>query len=141
MSATATIGRYVADHTERGECKCGRCADVGQKPDPSGPHTVDMIFFKAAKKGESTAEEFERLTREHRGEFADCDPFDGEEHGFIELGAWIGDQGMALLYMALGSLLGIFDLLTPRTMLPAGIDDVVIMDMAGAGWVTVKRKP
>jgi hypothetical protein len=91
-----------------------------------------------ARKGELDAQEFKRLTEAHRGELADCNPFDGKEHGYIELGAWIGDQGAALLYMALGSLLGVFELLTPRTMLP-DIDSETAMDLAGKGLVTVKR--
>jgi hypothetical protein len=134
-----TIAKYVAEHTERGECKCGRCADVGNKSDPTGPHTVDMMFFLVAKAGCPTAEEFARLTKEHRSEFSECNPFDGKEHGFIELGSWIGDQGAALLYMALGSLLGIFDLLTPRTVLP-GLDEATAMELAGGGLVTVKKR-
>jgi len=133
------VGQYVAEHTERGECKCGRCADVGDKPDPAGPHTIDMIFFKVARKGEPDAQEFKRLTEAHLGEFEECNPFDGKEHGYIELGAWIGDQGAALLYMALGSLLGVFELLTPRNMLP-DIDDETAMSLAGKGLVTVKAK-
>ena len=137
-----SLGKYVMEHIERGECKCGRCIDRGTKPDPLA-HTADMIFFLAAKRGEPTVEEFERLTREHRGEFTDCDPLDGEEHGYLELGGWIGDQGMALQYMALGSLLGIFDLLTPRSVLGkslTGIDEKFALEMAGLGYVTVKRR-
>lgn len=136
------IAKYVADHTERGECKCGRCIDVGSAPDPSGPHTVDMIMFKVAAKGEPSADEFRRLTREHQGYYAQLNVFDGAEHGYIELGGWIGDQGMALRYMALGAALGVFDLLTPRTILPAGtLPEEMIMQAAQNGFVTVRARP
>jgi hypothetical protein len=80
------------------------------------------------------------LTREHRGEFGPCDPLDGREHSYLELGGWIGDQGRALQYMALGSLLGVFDLLTPRSVIGPTIDEQLAMKLAGAGYVTVKRR-
>lgn len=132
------LGEYVDAHTDRGECKCGRCRDVGTKPDPIG-HTADMVFFLVAKKDEPSAAEFEALTKAHPGDWQECDPLDGKEHSYLELGAWLGDQGVALRYMALGSLLGVFDLLTPRTMLPA-LDEDLVMEMAGAGYITVQRK-
>lgn len=138
-----TIQEYVMEHTERGECKCGRCIDVGNKADPNG-HTADMIFFKVAlrpdKDGhDANAEEFMRLAKAHVGDFCAVNLEDEHEHSYLELGGWIGDQGIALQFMALGSLLGVFDLLTPRTMLP-GIDLQVVMTIAGAGLVTIKRK-
>lgn len=133
----ATLHEYIISHTERGECKCGQCIDVGDKPDQQG-HTADLIFFKVAAKGLLDSDEFARLSREHRGEFGACDPFDGKEHGYMELGGWLGDQGIALRYMALGKLLGMFDLLTPRTVLGNTVPDELALQMAGAGLVTVK---
>ena len=35
---------------------------------------------------------------------------------YIELGAWIGDQGLALALMGLGSALGIWGIITPQTL-------------------------
>ena len=32
-------------YADRGECKCGRCIDKGEKADPTG-HVVDLVFFK-----------------------------------------------------------------------------------------------
>jgi len=131
--------QYVREHVERGECKCGRCSDVGNKPDPAS-HTADLIFFQTALRGQPTRDQFERLTREHRSEFGDgCDPLDGLEHSYLELGSWIGDQGMALEYMGLGHLLGVFDLLTPRTMFP-GVEDEVALELAGRGYLMVKAR-
>jgi hypothetical protein len=134
-----TIQQYVMDHTERGECKCGRCIDVGGKPDPQG-HTADMIFFKVSQDGDTKAEDFIRLSKENKGDYAQVDPFDGKEHGYIELGAWLGDQGVALQYMALGTLLGLFDLLTPRIVMPFLADENMIMQLAGGGLVTIVKK-
>jgi hypothetical protein len=132
-----TITDYIVAHVDRGECKCGKCIDVADKADPVG-HTADLVFFKVAAKGEPSADEFRRLTEQHKGEFADCNPFDGNEHGYMELGGWIGDQGLALMYMGLGAVLGVFELLTPR-LLP-GLPESLVMQMAGSGLVTVKTK-
>lgn len=131
------LGEYVVRYTERGECQCGVCIDKGDKPDPKG-HTADLMFFKVAKKDGATAEEFVRLSKEHAGEFGPCDPFDGKEHGYMELGGWIVDQGLAMMFMGLGHLLGVFDLLTPRTMLPKKLADEMGMKLAGQGMVMVK---
>lgn len=132
------LNQYVADHTERGECRCGQCCDRGDAPDPTG-HTADLIFFPVSRRLQPTREEFERLTREHCGEFGDCDPLDGREHSYLELGGWLGDQGAALRYMGLGALLGVFRLMTPRTMLGGDTDEGVAMAMAQAGLVAVQK--
>lgn len=137
------LADYVVMHTVRGECQCGLCIDRGDKPEPTG-HTVDMIFFKVASAGESTSREFKRLTALHRGEFNDVDPFDRNTHSYIELGGWIGDQGLAMQYMALGVLLGVFELHTPDTLLHCKIsDDTVRTQMAayGALGVTAVQEP
>ena len=133
---------YVLSHTDRGECKCGKCIDVGNKTDPTG-HTADLVFFKVALKGEPDADTFRRLTAEHRGEFGECNPFDGIDHGYMELGGWIGDQGLAMQYMALGTLLGEFKLLTPRTVLGADIPDQLVSQMVGSRFLSVvaAKKP
>ena len=128
------LREYVAEHTVRGECNCGRCVDRSDAPDPTG-HTVDMVFFKVAVKGSPDTEEFKRLSKSLTGDFTDCDPFDGHEHNFMELGGWIGDQGLAMQYMALGVLLGIFKLLSPKTML--GMDGELAVGLASNGLLAV----
>jgi hypothetical protein len=136
-----TIQHFVIEHTSRGECSCGKCFDVGNKSDLVG-HTADMVFFKVAAIGNPSVEEFRRLTAENRGEFSQCNPFDGKEHNYLELGAWIGDQGIAMQYMALGSLLGVFKLLTPITMLKLPANDLLVnllvKQMAGMGMISVQ---
>jgi hypothetical protein len=134
-SAITDLPTYVVEHTQRGECGCGLCIDRGNKPDPQ--HAVDNGFFKVALKNNPDIQTFLRLTLAHTGEFADVDPFDGKEHGYIELGAWIGDQGVALCYMALGHMLEAFTLMTPRSILGADTPDDLVQQMAGMGLVTV----
>jgi len=108
----ASLVDYVLRHTERGECNCGRCLDRGDKPDPDG-HTVDLGFFKVA-----------------------ANPLDGGEHNYMQLGGWIGDQGLAMQYMGLGVLLGVFKLLSP-SMLGITSDDPMFMQMIGAGFLSI----
>lgn len=131
-----TIADYVLSHTERGECRCGKCVDRGDAPDPPG-HTADVFFFPVASSGDPSADTFRALTASHGGEFASVDPFDGKEHSYIELGGWIGDQGLALRYMGLGALLGVFQLLTPK-MLPISAE--LQQQMAGMGMVSIQSK-
>ena len=130
---------YVRAHAIRGECRCGDCLDRGGAPGPAG-HTVDLVFFSAGRQGEPTAEAFRHLTRAHAPVYgAACDPLDGEQHGVTELGAFLGDQDLALLYMGLGTLLGIFELLTPKNMLPH-LPQEMQMEIAKLGMVTVVAK-
>ena len=131
----SALAKYVLTHTVRGECKCGHCADKGNTPDPT--HGVDMIFFQVslANVGDDLAEVQDQLTtlaQEHERSF---DPFDGKEHSYLELGAWIGDQGIALQFMALATMVGKAKLLTPRTM---GMPEDMVMSMAGAGLVGIQ---
>jgi len=136
------LTEYVEKYTDRGECKCGMCIDANPtRPDPDG-HVADMVFFKVVKIGEPDAEEFKRLYLAHVGEFNQIVWSDGKEHGYMEIGGWIGDQGLALRFMALGALLGVFELLTPYTVL--GLDPAderqrtIAMQAAGSGFVTIK---
>ena len=131
-----TLTDYVIDHTERGECRCGKCFDRGDNPDPTG-HSVDLVFFPIAAKNSPSALTFRELVGEHKGCYGDVDPLDGEEHTYLELGGWIGDQGLAMQFMGLGTLLGVFDLMTPKNMLP-GISDEQALEIAGMGLLSVK---
>jgi len=132
------LAKYVYAHTERGECKCGKCLDAGDSPDPTG-HTIDMVFFKVAAKDEPNLDGFKRLSAEAKhGDFGDIDPLDGAEHNYMELGAWIGDQGLAMLYMALGVSLGAFNLLSPAML---GLSGPEAMQFAGMGMLSIQAKP
>ncbi len=54
---------------------------------------------------------------------------------YIEVGGVLGDQGAALQLFALGQVLGLWTVITPRTL---GFDDAVdIRDMAGRGLVMI----
>jgi hypothetical protein len=127
---------YILAHTERGDCKCGKCFDTTGAPDPNG-HTVDMVFFKVAVKDSPSKEEFVRLSQDHHGEWGEVDPLDGKEHNYLELGGWIGDQGVAMMYMALGVSLGVFQLLSPAML---DLTGEMALHMAEAGLLSVQAK-
>ena len=139
------LHQFIANHVERGTCRCGKCSDhPGEDQQPNG-HTVDMVFFEVCAKDKPDADKLRELIAESRqGDHCELDPWDGKEHSYLEVGAWIGDQGLALMLMGLGSILGLWKLMTPR-MLP-GLPDELVMQMAGAGMVTImppegKREP
>lgn len=136
-----TLQDYVMANAERGACKCGKCADAPPNPEQHQPagHTADLVFFEVSARNGADAETLKRLVRENRqGEHCDVDVLDGKEHSYLELGGWIGDQGMALTLMGLGSVLGVWKLLTPKTVLGDLIPKALQMQMAGQGYVSVQ---
>jgi hypothetical protein len=138
---------FVRRHMVQGDCKCGKCIPpVKSKPDPTD-HAVNMVFFFAAMVEDPdthvmpTVEQFKKLTAEHQGSWDEVNPFDGGEHNYLTLGGWMGDQGTALLYMAMGVRLGVFTLLTPWTMMPKVMSEETAQHMAGMGMVSIVAKP
>jgi hypothetical protein len=126
-----SLADYVAEHAVRGACQCGRCFDAVADPQNHQPngHTADLVFFKVAQK-DADAEEFKKLVAV---EFPHW--LDGNEHSYLETGWDIGDQGLAMMAMGLGSILGTWKLLSPA-MLP--LPDDLKMQMAGAGYITIQ---
>ena len=105
------IFEFVNTYSERGDCVCGRCLDAPEAPQQPTGHTVDVSFFKVAlKQPPVSVDLFRSALKAHEPAFASCDPFDGQPHDFIELGRWVGDQGTALQLMAMGALLGLWNL-------------------------------
>lgn len=137
------LAEYVLAHTVTGECTCGKCFDSKDIPDPakavaqaSPPgHTVDMFFFKMTTRGEPDADTLKELIRQHKGEFCDIDILNGDEHGYIDVGGWIGDQQLALRLMGLGQLVGLWDILTSHAL---PVPDELKQQMAGMGMVCIR---
>ncbi len=122
------LWQYVREHTNRGECKCGRCIDAALDPKQPYGHTADLVFFEVSKTEDADVDTFANLVE---AEFPHW--LDGNEHSYMQMGGEIGDQGMALQTMGLGALLGLWTLITPPTD-----DDDLRMQMAGMGFVAVK---
>lgn len=127
---------FVMQHADRGPCRCGKCIDnPGDGKQPTG-HTVDLVFLEVSAKNEPRADQFrELIIANKKGEFCELDPFDGAEHSYIEVGAWIGDQGVALMFMGLGKELGLWPIMTPK-MLP-GLPTSLVEQMAGQGMIMI----
>lgn len=133
------LREFVVRHAERGTCRCGRCIDhPGEDSQPAG-HTVDMVFFEVSLKD---AEEPEKL-REHlrelvtaskTGEHCDLDLLHGAEYSYLQIGVWIGDQGLALTLMGLGHLLGLWQVMTPKMM---GLPEDLVQLMVGQGMISI----
>ena len=127
-----TLAEYVGQKARRGACICGRCIDAPPNPKKRQPrgHTADMVFFKIAARDSPKKDEFIDLVTT---EFSHW--LDGEEHSYLEIAADMGDQGIALMTMGLGSLLGAWDLFTPKIL----TDDADLIQMlAGQGLITIK---
>jgi len=125
---------YIIAFAIRGACTCGWCIDAVNNPEIHQPegHTINMVFFKVAKKDGANKEDFLSLVET---EFPHW--LDGKEHNYIQMGAEIGDQGIAIMCIALGHLLGIWQALTPALLLGALPDDIQ-KQMAGMGMLSMK---
>lgn len=131
------LAEYVMAHTERGDCECGRCIDAAENPTQPEGRTIDLVFFKMKADQEADAETLRKLIKEHKGVHCETDLLDGQDHNYLEVGAWIGDQGAALLLMGLGTLLGLWKLYTPP-MLMRFMSRALAMELAGAGMILIQ---
>ena len=118
---------YVVEHTARGECQCGKCIDKG--PDrPAPEHSVDLCFFWVSARNNPTKEEFERLIL---AGYPDI-PALRQGPSYIKIGADLGDQEIGLRFIALGKLVGAWDVATPELF---GFHGEEAKQMAGNGLV------
>jgi len=137
---------HIRKYSVRGACRCGECIDApsnSKECQPTG-HTVSLEYFEVAldsnlleQDKEAVKLELIELVKSHKGEFCDIDLFDGNEYDYMQIGGWIGDQGIAMQLMGMGKLLGIWELYTPSTLFPHFLDDVKL-SMAGMGMITIK---
>jgi hypothetical protein len=138
------------NHTDRSECRCGCCVKVEEKTEEKNqwdlvqlvepPHTVNVFFFDVSAFNDPTVEEFVELTKEHQSDLTeDVNPLDGLEHSYMELGAWIGDQGVAMQYMALGEILGLWKVMHPGKILNLNNprEKQLADQLAGAGMISI----
>ncbi len=118
---------YIVNHTERGECQCGRCFD--KQPDREAPpHSVNAGFFWVSAKNNPTAEDLNRLLL---AEYPSPERLRAGP-SYIEIGGELGDQGLALLLIGLGELTGIWKIATPKSL---GIEGQAANRMMGNGFI------
>lgn len=127
---------YILNHTDRNACRCGNCIISGENK-PMVGHTVNMYFFDVCAKNDPNKDEFVKLIDEHQGEFG-LNLFEGE-HSYLQVGGWLGDQGVGMQLMALGKLLGVWDIMHPGMMLDLNDprSKVLAEQMAGIGMVSI----
>lgn len=105
------------------------------------PEGISLDLCKVVINGMPEQSTFLALIGENKSGFMESvDALDGKEHSFIELGAWLGSQGLAMAFMAIGVHLKVFSLLSPSTLFP-GLPDDVAHAMAGSGLVSIVHKP
>lgn len=127
------LNEYVVAHAVRGACKCGKCVDAVAHPELQQPegHVVDLTFFKIGANGGNCKEMLALVEAEHPNWL------DGKEHSYLEIGAEMGDQGLALMTIGLGHLLNVWKVLSPDTMIPF-LPAEMKMKMAGMGMVSLQ---
>ncbi len=128
-----SLSDYVLAHTERGPCTCGKCFDAPENPEERQPtgHTVNLTFFQVASKG-GDKDEFLVLVREEHPDW-----LDGKEHNYLQVGSDMGDQGLALMTIGFGHLLGVWKALSPDTVMPFLPEDLK-QKMASQGMVSLR---
>jgi hypothetical protein len=127
------LQEYVLENTNRGSCQCGRCIDAPDVATHPEGHTINLSFFEVAVYGnKATKEEFLKLVEVEYPHW-----LDGKEHSYLEVGGDMDDQGIALMTIGLGHLLGAWKCLCPETMMPFLPNDLK-MEMAGRGMVSLK---
>jgi hypothetical protein len=109
MTVAEHLADYVADHTS---CSESRWHKVGT--DQRGPFPISSISKVVGQGIEltPTRDTFLNLIRSHMVG-SDCNPLDGETHGFDELSRWFQSGGIVLPFVGLGVILGVFELVGP----------------------------
>jgi len=97
------IAGYVYDHTT---CNARRWRRL--EADQHGPFFVSIVHGPER-------DEFLRCTRTHAENNPGCDPLDGRVHSLQEVTRWIGIRELALRFIGLGVILGVFELVRPWT--------------------------
>jgi hypothetical protein len=127
---------YISDYTVVDE----RDATNGFRQTGRIPPGADLVLCRVWAESGADAERLREMVRANKeGEFVNVDLFDGEEHSYLELGAWIGDQRTALRLMGLGALLGLWELLTPFTVV-GDMDREKAIRMARLGIVGIRAR-
>jgi hypothetical protein len=130
---------YIMKHSISGPCRCSDCnGPIATEPSLL-PHSANLVFFDVALNRDDppNAEVLRKLIQDnYYGINCDLDPLDGAFHDYFRVGAWIGDQGLALRLMGMGALLNLWTLMTPYTECE-GIDDDAARILARNGLIVI----
>lgn len=127
---------YVTTYATRGACTCGKCIDAPKNPEEKQPkgHSVNLTVFKVAMNDGADRAAFLLLVQTEHPHW-----LDGKEHNYLQVGGDMGDQGIALMTIGLGHLLGIWKALSPDTTMPFLPDDLK-QQIAGQGMISLKKE-
>jgi len=118
---------YILAHTNRGECQCGLCVD--KQPDrPAPQHSADVFFFWVSAVNDPSADSLRNLLEL---EYPSLDKLQ-QGPSYIEIGAELGHQEIALRLIGLGGLVGLWRVVTPAFF---GFEGEGAREMAGMGMV------
>jgi hypothetical protein len=117
------IAGYVLDHTTRD-------ANLWHhlNADERGPYFVSPM-------NRPRRDLFLKLVRLQRQHAPGCDPLDGREHGLDRAARWIGNRALAIRFVGLGVILGVFELATSWEAVPGEDLEHVDRRLAGRGEV------
>lgn len=111
---------------------------------PAGRPLVDVVFFQVAfteTAADLTAADLLSLVGDaEHGEFADMpiDTLRREPQSYIALGGWLGDQGLALCFMALCQHKGVGKVISLRDLVGSAASDAEVRRAAGAGMLYLR---
>lgn len=118
---------YIQTHAQRGECQCGQCVDkLPDTPDPE--HSVNVHFFWVSPINNPQKEDLKRLLLAN---YPDLEGL-GSGPSYLQMGGALGDQGLALMLIGLGKIVGLWEAITPASF---GITGPEAKQMAGSGFV------
>jgi hypothetical protein len=100
----------------------------------------DLLFFKGKPCNDPDKDQLRELVRTHASDYP-VTVLDAAEHSYLVLGGWVGSQEIALRLMGLGSALGVWSLLSPRTFFGADLEDEKAHRLAGTGLVSITAPP
>lgn len=130
------IFKYILKHGVKGACTCGKCVDAPANPEELQPtnHSVNLTFFhvSAREDDKGSKEEFKALVMAEHPEW-----LNGEEHNYIKIGAELGNQGIALVTIGYGHVMGLWQAFSPDIVMPF-LPKELKNQMAGSGMVSLK---
>lgn len=134
------VDEYTGDPKLKAVWKLGKLvhANISQvEAGTEGATSVGLFEIIQTKDSKLTAEKLVKAIKAaHKGHYQD----ETVERlllgpSYIELGAWIGDQGLALCLMGLGEILGLWTVVTPRSLNIT--DEAAIQSMMVSGFIMI----
>lgn len=137
MNGCEELQAFVLRFTRRHSCTNASMDTSVRKGPKSSAHKdpINLVLCKVGIVGRPDRDEFLALTQMAASESCAIDPLDGDEHSYKELDSLTGDLGTTLRYMALGTHLGVFNLVTPANICS---DPTMVERLAAFGYLGIR---